>query len=73
LVLAANGRVNYRFSGGEKEHGEGRYVIRGNTLVVTEDGDDEDEAETWSFSLAQGQLRLRMPDDDEVYVLMKRN
>jgi len=73
LVLAANGRVNYRFSGGKKEHGEGRYVVRGNALVVTEDGDDDDEAESWSFSLAQGQLHLRMPDDDEVFVLMRRN
>jgi hypothetical protein len=73
LVLAANGRINYRFSGGQKEHAAGRYVVRGNTLVVIEDGDDEDEAETWAYSLIQGQLRVRMAGDDEVYVLMKRS
>jgi hypothetical protein len=72
LVFGSNGRFSYSFSGGKKEHGVGRYSVRGSAITILEDGDDDNEAEVWTFTVGNGQLRLRMPNDDEIYSLVRR-
>ncbi|HKD37731.1 MAG TPA: hypothetical protein VKB78_13055 [Pirellulales bacterium] len=76
VVFPAPGReLTYEFSGGQKEHGEGTFTLRGaNELNFTPKGEKEPEKWTYSFD-EQGRLHLKMeedkPEDEEEYILSR--
>jgi hypothetical protein len=76
IVYPAPGReLSYEFSGGQKEHGEGTFTLRGaNELHFTPKGAKEPEKWTYSFD-EDGRLHLKMeedkPEDEEEYILSR--
>ncbi len=76
IIYPAPGReVTYEFSGGQKEHAEGTFTLRGaNELSFTPKRAKEPKKWTYSFD-ELGRLHLKMekdkPKDEEEYILKR--
>lgn len=76
IIYPAPGReLTYEFSGGQKEHAEGTFTLRGaNELNFMPKRAKEPERWTYSFD-EQGRLHLKMeedkPEDEEEYILKR--